>query len=148
MPVSIRERGDRNPARPSGAHQRPQRRQAPTARTTSARDAVEQRARGIAELLAAGDRLGDVRLSGGALTVLFELLGRATAALGPNLAGASAALDDDDITLWLEPHAAGMVLRSPLGDLALDGFRLAVGRAAHGRRCPADVITDEEAINE
>jgi uncharacterized protein (TIGR02677 family) len=146
VPVSIRERGDRNPrgraARISDhsdvkRHLLEQR----------ARDAVE-RQRGIAELLAAGDRLGDVRLSGGALTVLFELLARTTAALGANLAGASAALDDDDITLWLEPHAAGMVLRSPLGDLALDGFHLAVGRAAQRPALPADVITDEEAINE
>ena len=80
--------------------------------------------------------------------MLFELLVRATAALGPNLAGSSAALDDDDVTLWLEPHAAGMVLRSPLGDLALDGFRLAVGRAAQRPTLPAGVITDEEAINE
>jgi uncharacterized protein (TIGR02677 family) len=149
VPVSIRERGDRNPRGRSSriSDHSDVKRQLLEQRT---RQAIE-RQHGIEELLAVGDRLDEVRLSGGALTVLFELLARATARIGPDLAGTSAALDDADVTLWVEPHTDGMVLRSPLGDLALDGFRAAVGRSAERPVIPphpADLLATEEAINE
>ncbi len=67
------------------------------------RDA-ERRAQAIAELVAVGDRLAEVRLSAPAMLLVLELLGLATARFGPDLAGATAALVDAPLTLWIEPN--------------------------------------------
>jgi uncharacterized protein (TIGR02677 family) len=143
VPVSIRERGDRNPrgrvARVAD-HRAHKERLAAERRRES-----DQRAQAVAELVAVGERLGEVRLSGPALQVLLELLALATARLGPELAGTSAGLVDADIELWLEPAYGSVTLRSVAGDLTLDGFRVAV--TARGRR-PAPVIDRPEEIAE
>lgn len=122
--MSIRERGDRNPrgrvvrvADHSAQKQR---------LTADRREEAEQRARAVAELLAVGDRLDEVRLSGPALQVLLELLAKATARFGPELAGVTAGLIDADIVLWVEPAVGRTTLRSAMGDLSVDGFRFLV----------------------
>jgi uncharacterized protein (TIGR02677 family) len=128
VPVSIRERGDRA-ARGRSAriadHGDVKRRLLEQHQRESA-----ARVRAIDELLAAGDRLGEVRLTGDALAVLLELLGAATARFGPDLQGANAALIDADLTLWVRPRPGGMTVHSPLGDLTLDGLELLVGPSA------------------
>ena len=130
VPVSIRERGDRTPR---GRLVRVADHRAQKERLVAERRREdEQRAQAVAELLAVGDRLDEVRLSGAALRVLFELLGQATARFGPELAGASAALVDADVVLWVEPSARPTTLRSALGNLTVEGFRLAITEA--GRR--------------
>lgn len=146
VPVSIRERGDRNPrgrAARMSDHSDAKR----LLLEQRHREAVE-RERAIDELLAVGDRLGDVRLSGGALTVLLELLGRATARFGPDLGGAHAALVDADVTLWVEPYDGAVVVRSPLGDLTVDGFFPSVARTGSRPAQPTDRSDREEASNE
>ncbi|MGH9244467.1 MAG: TIGR02677 family protein [Acidimicrobiales bacterium] len=133
VPVSIRERGDRNPR---GRVVRVADHRAQKERLVAERRReAERREQAVAELLAAGDRLSEVRLSGAALQVLLELLGQATARFGPELAGASAALVDADVVLWVEPSDGPTILPSAAGDLTVDGFRLAV--TAAGRR-PAE----------
>jgi uncharacterized protein (TIGR02677 family) len=130
VPVSIRERGDRA-ARGRVvrvADHRAQKERLAAER----RHQAQQRARAVAELVAVGERLGDIRLSGPALQVLLELLAQATARLGPDLAGASAGLVDADVVLWLEPAEGATTIRSATGDLRLDGLRVAV--TAAGRR--------------
>jgi len=130
VPVSIRERGDRTPR---GRLVRVADHRAQKARLVAERRREdEQRAQAVAELLAVGDRLEEVRLSGAAFRVLFELLGQATARFGPELAGASAALVDANVVLWVEPSARPTTLRSALGNLTVDGFRLMITTA--GRR--------------
>jgi uncharacterized protein (TIGR02677 family) len=129
VPVSIRERGDRNPrgrvvrVADHGSQKRhllDQRRR---------EDA--QRVGAIEELAVVGDRLGEVRVSGPAMSVLLELIGLATARFGPELAGVTAALVDAPLTLWIEPHAGDLTLRSPIGNLTVSGFRLAVTADRH-----------------
>ncbi len=124
VPVSIRERGDRNPRGRavrvpdhSGQKQRllDQRR----------RD-DERRAAAVDELAAIGDRLADSRMTAAAMAVVLELLGLATARFGPDLAGATAALVDAPLTMWIEPYDGTVTLRSAVGDLTVSGFRLAV----------------------
>jgi uncharacterized protein (TIGR02677 family) len=130
VPVSIRERGDRSPR---GRLVRVADHRAQKERLVAERRREdEQREQAIAELLALGDRLHEVRLSGPALQVLLELLARATARLEPDLAGASAGLVDAGVVLWVEPSDGFTTLRSATGDLTVDGFRLAVTPA--GRR--------------
>ena len=138
VPVSIRERGDRTPR---GGVVRVADHRAQKERLVAVRRREdEQRAQAVAELLAVGDRLDEVRLSGAALRVLFELLGQATARFGSELAGASAALVDANVVLWIEPSARPTTLRSALGTLTVDGFRLAITQA--GRRpAPAPAST-------
>lgn len=89
----------------------------------------KQRQQAVAELLAVGDRLDEVRLSGAALQVLLELLGRASAQFGPDLAGASAALVDAQVVLWVLPHAGATTVRTHAGDLSVEGFRMVVTAA-------------------
>ncbi len=134
VPVSIRERGDRNPRGRVArvADHRAQRERLVAARRREADD----RAQAVAELVAVGDRLGEVRISGAALRVLLELLALATARVGPDLAGASAGLVDADAVLWLEPAEATTVVRSAAGDLAVEGFRIVVTEAS---RTPGSV---------
>jgi uncharacterized protein (TIGR02677 family) len=130
VPVSIRERGDRNPR---GRVVRVADHRAQKARLVAERRReAAQREQAIAELLAVGDRLDEVRLSAAALQVLLELLAQAAARFGPELAGASAALVDAGVVLWVEPAGAPTTLRSAVGDLTVDGFRLTV--TAAGRR--------------
>lgn len=130
VPVSIRERGDRNPRGRvvRVADHRAQKERLAAERRREA----EQRAQAVAELLAVGERLDEVRLSGAALQVLLELLAQATARFGPDLGGTRAGLVDADVVLWLEPTDGPTTVRSAIGDLAVDGFRLAVTPA--GRR--------------
>lgn len=137
VPVSIRARGDRNPR---GRVVRVNEHRAQKARLADERRReAEQRQHAVTELLAVGDRLGEVRLSGAALQLLLELLGRATARFGREVAGATAALIDAPVVLWIEPGAGRTTLHSPIGELAVDGFRLAV--TTPGRR-PAWAIGD------
>ena len=142
VPVSIRERGDRTPrgrlARLADHGAQKER------LVAERRREAEQRERAIAELLAVGDRLDEVRLSGAAIQVLLELLAQATARFGPDLAGASAGLVDAGVVLWVEPSDRTTTLRSALGDLTVDGFRLAV-TAAGRRPSPATSERPEEA---
>lgn len=90
---------------------------------------ADRREQAVAELVAVGARLGEVRLSGAALQVLLELLAQATARFGPELAGASAALVDADAVLWMEPGDGTTTLHSAVGDLTVGGFRLVVTKA-------------------
>lgn len=143
VPVSIRERGDRNPRGRvvRVADHRVQKERLAAERRREA----EQRAQAVAELVAVGERLGEVRLSGPAVGVLLELLAQATARLGPDLTGASAGLVDADVVLWLEPADGSTTVRSATGDLCVDGFRVAVSAA--GRR-PAPAIERGEEVAE
>jgi uncharacterized protein (TIGR02677 family) len=143
VPVSIRERGDRNPRGRVvrvADHRAQKERLAAERRRES-----EQRAQAVAELVAVGDRLGEVRLSAPALQVLLELLALATARLDPGLEGSAAGLVDADAELWLEPSACSTTLRSTSGELTLDGFRAVV--TAAGRR-PAPVVHRAEEVAE
>ncbi|MDX6275821.1 MAG: hypothetical protein QOJ92_3031 [Frankiales bacterium] len=128
VPVSIRERGDRTPR--GGVVRVADHRAQKERLVAERRREDEQRGQAVAELLALGDRLDEVRLSGAAFRVLFELLGQATARFGPELAGASAALVDADVVLWVEPSAGPTTLRSALGSLTVDGFRLVITEAS------------------
>ncbi len=124
VPLSIRERGDRNPR---GRLVKVADHQAQKERLVAQRRReATQRRDAIAELLAVGDRLHEARLSAPALHVLLELLARATARFGPELAGTSAGLVDADLVLWVEPAAGANTLHSAVGDLTIDGFRVAV----------------------
>jgi uncharacterized protein (TIGR02677 family) len=127
VPVSIRERGDRNPRGRvvRVADHRAQKQRLVAERRRQA----EQREQAIAELVAVGDRLDEVRLSHAAFQVLLELLGQATTQFGPELAGVSAGVVDAAVVLWLEPSDGLTILHSAAGDLAVDGFRLAVTAA-------------------
>jgi len=128
VPISIRERGDRNPR---GRAARIVDHGAVKQRLLEQRQReAADRALAVGELLAAGDRLGEVRLTGAALSVLLELLSAATARFGPDLAGTHAALIDADLTLWILPTPGGMTVHSPFGDLTLDGFGVVVRPAA------------------
>jgi len=138
VPVSIRERGDRNP-RGRVVRVADHRAQKERLAAERRRDA-ERRGEAVRELLGAGDRLDEVRLSGPALQVLLELLAQATARLGPDLESASAGLVDADVLLWLEPSAGGTTVRSAVGDLAVDGFALYVTAVGHRPRRRADRI--------
>jgi uncharacterized protein (TIGR02677 family) len=141
VPVSIRERGDRNPRGRVvrvADHSAQKERHAAERRRQAA-----QRAAAIDELLAVGSRLDEVRLSGPALGVLLELLAKATARFGPDLAEVSAGLVDAPIVLWLDPAPGRTTLRSAVGDLAVDGFRLAVTRP--GQRPAATDLRQEAA---
>jgi uncharacterized protein (TIGR02677 family) len=132
VPVSLRERGDRNPR---GRVVRVADHRAQKERLVAERRReAEQREQAIAELLAVGNRLDEVRLSVPALQVLVELLGRATARFGPELAGVSAGLVDASVVLWVEPSDRPTKVRSVTGDLTVDGFRLAV--TASDQRAP------------
>ena len=130
VPVSIRERGDRNPR---GRVVRTPDHGAQKQRLLDARRRDdERRAAAIDELAAVGHRLGAVRLSGPAMAVVLELLGLATAKLGTDLAATDATLVDAALTLWLEPAEGDLTLRSPIGDLTVEGVDLAItvdGRA-------------------
>jgi uncharacterized protein (TIGR02677 family) len=124
VPVSIRERGDRAPR---GRVVRVPDHGAQKERLLDERRRHDElRAAAIAELAAVGDRLADIRLSAPAMTVVLELLGLATARFGPDLAGTNAALVDAPLTLWIEPYQGAVTLRSPIGDLTVHGFRVAV----------------------
>jgi hypothetical protein len=100
----------------------------------------------VAELLAVGDRLHEVRLSAPAFQVLMELLSQATARFGPDLAGASAALIDAGVVLWVQPADALTTLRSTTGDLTVEGFRLTV--TAEGRRPASPTVGWAEGMAE
>jgi uncharacterized protein (TIGR02677 family) len=124
VPVSIRERGDRNPR---GRVVRVADHRAQKQRLVAdRRREAEQREEAIAELVTVGDRLEGVRLSQAAFQVLLEMLGQATARFGPQLAGVSAGLVDAGAVLWLEPCDGATILRSAVGDLVVDGLQLAV----------------------
>ena len=124
VPVSIRERGDRA-ARgrvvrvPDHGHQKDR-------LLEQRRRDDERRAAAIAELAALGDRLTESRLSAEAMVVVLELLALATARFGPELAGSTAALVDAPLTLWIEPFDGDVTVRSPVGDLTIHGFRIAL----------------------
>lgn len=132
VPVSLRERGDRTPrGRVSPvADNRVQKERLVEER----RRLADERDRAVDELLAVGNRLDEMRLSGPAFQVLLELLAQATAQFGPDLAGATAALVDAEVVLRVEPFEGTMTLRSVLGSLVIDGFRLVVVPRAAGRR--------------
>lgn len=139
VPVSIRERGDRTPR---GRVVRVADHRAQKERLTAERRReAEQRAQAVAELVAVGERLDTVRLSGAALVVLLELLAQATARFGPDLDGRSAGLVDADILLWVAPADGSTTIRTAAGDLSVDGFRLAV--TPSGRR-PAPLLEPAE----
>ncbi len=143
VPVSIRERGDRNPrgrvARVAD-HRAQKERLAANRRRES-----EQREQAVQELLAVGDRLDQVRLSGPALQVLLELLAQATARFGPDLAGVHAGLVDAGAVLWVEPAEGRTTVRSAVGDLSVDGFGLTVVPAV---RRPAPPLERTEGVAE
>jgi hypothetical protein len=42
------------------------------------------------------------------------------------LAGTRAALVDAPLTLWIEPYDGAVTLRSPIGDLTVHSFHLAI----------------------
>ncbi|MDQ3979230.1 MAG: TIGR02677 family protein [Actinomycetota bacterium] len=144
VPLSIRERGDRTPR---GRVVRVADHGAQKERLAAERRReAEQREQAVAELLAVGDRLHEVRLSSPAFQVLVELLGQATARFGPDLAGASAALIDAGVVLWVQPTDAVTRVRSTPGDLSVEGFRLTITTA--GRRPASPIIGVAEGMAE
>jgi len=144
VPVSIRERGDRTPR---GRVVRVADHTAQKERLTAERRLeAGRRQQAVAELLAVGERLDEVRLSAPALEVMMELLGQATARLGPDLAEASAALIDAGVVLWMQPAEAATTLRSTTGDLTVEGFRLTV--TAQGRQPSAPTAGRVEQVAE
>ena len=146
VPVSIRERGDRSPR---GRLVRVADHSAQKERLAADRRLeAERREQAVAELLAVGDRLDEVRLSAAAFHVLVELVGQATARFGPDLAGACAALIDANVVLWIEPSERSMTVRSPTGDLTVHGFRLAVTAAGRQPAARAPGATLAEGVAE
>jgi uncharacterized protein (TIGR02677 family) len=138
VPISIRERGDRNPR---GRVVRVADHGAQKERLAAdRRQEAEQRERAVEELLAVGNRLDEVKLSGPALQVLLELLARATARFGPDFAGVSAGLVDAGVVLWVEPSDGCITIRSAIGDLSVDGFRLALTRTGQRPVWPIDRV--------
>jgi hypothetical protein len=144
VPVSIRERGDRTPRGRvvRVADHGPQKERLAAERRREA----EQREQAVAELLAVGDRLDEVRLSAPAFQVLVELLGQATARFGPDLAGANAALIDAGVVLWVQPTGTVTTVRSTSGDLTVEGFHLTITRA--GRRPASSTVGLVEGMAE
>jgi uncharacterized protein (TIGR02677 family) len=128
VPISLRERGDRNPrgrtirvADHRGQKQR---------LLAASRAEADRRAAGCAELLAMGRRLGEARLSPAATEVLLELLGAATATMGPHRGEGSATLVDHPVTLWVSPAESDLVIRGDGGDLSAQGLDIVVTSAA------------------
>jgi hypothetical protein len=142
VPVSIRERGDRNPR---GRVVRVPDHGAQKEHLLEARRREDgRRSAAIDELAAMGDRLTELRLSAPAMTVVLELLGLATARFGPDLAGTCAALVDAPLTLWIQPNDGAVTLRSPIGDLTVHDFRMAVTVTGHEPGWPDDVEARRE----
>jgi uncharacterized protein (TIGR02677 family) len=138
VPVSLRERGDRTPR---GRLVRVADHRAQKERLVAERRReAARRQQAVGELLAVGDRLHEVRLSGTALQVLLELLAQAMARFGPELGGARAGLVDADVVLWVEPAAGPATVRTAVGDLTVDGFRLTVTAAAGRPTAVADAV--------
>jgi len=136
VPISIRERGDRNPR---GRVVRVADHGAQKQRLAADRRLeADRREQAMAELLAVGDRLEEVRLSKAAFRVLVELLSQATARFGPDLAGASAALIDADLVLRIEPADRSTTVHSASGDLTVHGFSLVVLAAGRLSAAPDD----------
>jgi uncharacterized protein (TIGR02677 family) len=138
--ISIRERGDRTPR---GRLVRVADHGAQKERLAADRRLeADRREQAVAELLAVGDRLDEVRLSAAAFHVLAELLGQATARFGPDLAGASAALIDANLVLWVEPSDRSITVHSASGDLTVHGFRLTVLAAGRRPMAPKDALAE------
>jgi len=138
--ISIRERGDRTPR---GRVVRVADHGAQKERLAADRRLeADRREQAVAELLAVGDRLDEVRLSATAFLVLVELLGQATARFGPDLAGASAALIDANLVLWVEPSDRSVTMHSASGDLTVHGFRPVVLAAGRRPMVPEDGRAD------
>ena len=121
VPVSQRERGDRT-AR--GSASRPpdhtdQKRLLLAARAAEA----QRRESACAELLAVGGHLAEARLSGGAMSVLLELLSNATS-------DGQATLPDHDVRLHVTASPGSMQITSDLGDLVVEERALVIGPAS------------------
>lgn len=115
VPVSIRERGDRNPrghtVRAADYEEQKQ-------RLLSARRAeAERRATGCAELVAVGEHLAEAHLSSAASSVLLELLGTAVSTMDSGMTTSSAALVDHPARLWVRPGDSDLTLHGEDGDL-------------------------------
>ncbi len=136
VPVSIRERGDRNPRGRTvrvADHEGQKRRLMDASRAES-----ERRATGCAELLAVGERLADAQLSPAATAVLLELLGAATARMGPGKTDGSATLVDHPVTLWARPSGSGLTIRGDDGDVTAHRLDIAVTRGGRPARFAED----------
>lgn len=138
VPVALRERGDRTPR---GRSARVQSHGPQKERLLADRQAEAQRRKdACAELLAAGTRLDQIRLSTAALDVLLELLASANAAMGPAADGARACLVDQPVAVWLIRADRLTTIRSDGGRLVVEGFAVAVT----GADAPVPRLTADE----
>jgi uncharacterized protein (TIGR02677 family) len=128
VPISLKARGTRAP-RGRTAGPEDYRTQRERLREQAAEEAQRQQA-AAAELRAAGQRPGDVRLSGAATRLLLDLLARALAGARPEFDQAESIEHDLDVRLRLvRTPAAHTVVHGADGDLVLDGLVLALGAA-------------------
>lgn len=116
----------------------------------ASRAEADRRAMGCAELLAVGRRLGEARLSPAATEVLLELLGAATATMGPHRGEGSATLVDHRVALWVTPAESDLVIRGDGGDLSAHNLDIVVtsgARPVWGRAAPTrnDALVVEDA---
>lgn len=135
VPVSLRERGDRNPR---GRVARivdhgGQKQHLAAARFSES----EQRAAACSELLAAGEDLAGARLTPAAMAVLLELLGTATASMAPGSGLGTATLPDHPVTLWLWPSTRDVTVGGEDGSLTLRAMATTV--LTPGQRPVADL---------
>jgi uncharacterized protein (TIGR02677 family) len=134
VPVSQRERGDRA-AR--GSASRPPDHTSQKRLLLAARAAEAQRRESAcSELLAVGGHLAEARLSGGAMSVLLELLSNATS-------DGQATLPDHDVRLRVTASPESMQITSDLGDLVVEKRALVIGPASAASAADADADADE-----
>lgn len=144
VPVTLRERGNRAMLgrtarlRDHGAQRR--------RLAEEHRRLVERRQGAAAELVAAGWRLDEIRLSAAAMELLLEMLSRATADRAGNSTVSSGLPDDNDAELWLvDTPGDAMTITSEHGEFTVEARRVVVtlpgssadqirGRAAGDRR--------------
>ncbi len=130
VPVSLRERGERFPrGRSAGGVDHSDQKRLLLARR---QEEAERREAACAELISVGRRLHEAQLSAAAVTVFLELLSSAASA-------GEATLVDRPVAMWVRPWPGGSVVRSEVGRLTIDGWRVAIGR-------PGQEIEVEEAI--
>lgn len=142
VPVSLRERGDRNPR---GRVARIVDHGGQKQHLVAVRHAESaQRAAACSELLAAGEDLAGTRLTPAAMAVLLELLGTATASMAPASGFGTATLPDHPVTLWLWSSTQDVTVGGEDGSLTLRAMAAAV--LAPGQRPAVDLRDDVPGV--
>ena len=98
---------------------------------------AQRRESACAELLAVGGHLAEARLSGGAMSVLLELLSNATS-------DGQATLPDHDVRLRVTASRESMQVTSDLGDLVVEGRALVIGPASATSAADPDADEGED----